>query len=69
MTFPTYEYPDTRRVQYEFGATFVPVCETCGRYVTPDETIRTNEGGLHPGSNATCAKCGRTRMRFEGFME
>lgn len=60
-------YPETRRVQYEGGAIFVPVCMTCHRYVKPDETIRTNERGLHPGPNATCSKCGRTRMHFEGF--
>lgn len=68
MRHPTHEYVDTRRVQYECGATFVPVCETCHRYVKADETILSGDSGLHPGCNATCSKCGRTRMVFEGFM-
>lgn len=66
LKMPDYEYPHTRRFLYE-GACFVPVCERCGRYVRPDPTIKCNEHGLHPGSNATCSKCGRTRMPFEGF--
>ncbi|MFH2075598.1 MAG: hypothetical protein ABIJ57_09665 [Pseudomonadota bacterium] len=65
-----YEYENTRRVCYgEEGATFVPVCEKCGRYVKPDKTILVSEGaGLHPGHNATCSKCGRTHMLFQGFI-
>ena len=63
-----YEYVGTRRIQYEDGATFVPVCETCGRFVKADETVLSGDAGLHPGPNATCSKCGRTRMVFEGFM-
>lgn len=63
-------YENTRRVMYLGGATFVPVCEKCGRYVKADDIIRASEGqGLSPETNATCAKCGRTRMIFEGFME
>ena len=65
----TYEYENTRRKVYADGAQFVPVCEKCGRYVQADETIWASEGaGLHPGPNATCSKCGRTRMLFEGFV-
>lgn len=67
----TYEH--TRRVVYECGeaigsAQLVPVCAACGRFVKADATIMVSElGGLSKGPNATCAKCGRTRMRFEGF--
>lgn len=69
MRLPDYQYEETRRVTYEGGACFVPVCEKCHRYVKADETIRTNEViGLHPGANATCSQCGRTRMLFEGFV-
>ena len=61
-------YENTRRIQYDGGATFVPVCECCGRFVKADDTVLTNDFGLHPGPNATCSKCGRTRMLFEGFI-
>jgi hypothetical protein len=68
----TYEntYEGFRRITYgKEGATFVPVCETCGRFVKADKTVRIGEYlGLHPGMNATCKKCGRTRMLFEGFV-
>lgn len=64
-----FPYENTRRIQYDGGATFVPVCEACGRFVKADEVVKTNEiTGLHPGPNATCSKCGRTRMHFEGFI-
>lgn len=64
-----FQYEKELRVQYEGGATFVRHCITCGRYVKPDRTIKENdEAGLHPGPNATCKKCGRTRMIFEGFI-
>ena len=50
-------------------ATFVRVCEKCGRFVVADDTVLINDvRGLHPKVNATCSKCGRTRMLFEGFM-
>lgn len=62
-------YEGTRRVVYEGGATFVPVCEQCGRYVKPDETVCDADTiGPRNGPNATCSKCGRTRMLFEGFL-
>ena len=63
------EYKNTRRVTYNNGAIFVPVCIKCGRYVKADDTIRYSEGrGLANEPNATCSKCGRTNMLFEGFM-
>jgi hypothetical protein len=71
MTFPTYEYEGVRRVVYgEDGATFVPVCETCGRFVKADDAIITRQDGgwaRLDNRNATCSKCGRTYMVFEGF--
>lgn len=63
-----YEYEAMPRRCYEGGATFVPVCETCFRFVKADAEILAGDAGLHPGPNATCTKCGRTRMLFEGFM-
>jgi len=64
------DYAGMRRVCYDGGATFVPVCETCGRFVKADKEIKVCLGGgtLSPDTNATCAKCGRTHMIFEGFM-
>jgi len=65
-----YEYENTRRIVYgDEGATFIPVCAQCGRYVKADKTIKISEisgVGLEP--NATCKKCGRTQMVFEGFI-
>lgn len=67
------EYENLRRVSYgeadsETGrAQFVPVCVTCGRFVTADKTIRFGSHTIAPGPNATCKKCGRTEMLFEGF--
>jgi len=63
-----YAYENTRRVMYLGGATFVPVCRKCGRYVKPDDTIQYNDYGVRNQPNATCSKCGRTKMLFEGFV-
>ena len=63
------EYENTRRIEYEGGAIFVPVCEECHRFVKADDTVFTNDYGLSPEPNATCSKCGRTHMLFEGFIE
>jgi hypothetical protein len=63
------EYEGTQRIMYGDGATFVPVCEKCGRFVKPDKSIKVNEiTGLSKNPNATCSKCGRTHMIFEGFL-
>jgi hypothetical protein len=67
MAFEYYGVP--RRVYGADDATFVPVCEKCGRFVKADKTIFVNEAdGLSKEPNATCKKCGRTRMLFEGFI-
>lgn len=60
------EYELVRRISYG-DAVFVPVCFQCARFVKPDKTIQVGDGGLKPGPNATCSKCGRTEMLFEGF--
>ena len=63
------QYENTRRICYDEGATFVPVCVKCGRYVIADESIEINDArGLRKQPNATCSKCGRTEMLFEGFI-
>ena len=63
------DYPETRRVVYgEDRATFVPVCEKCGRFVKADPTVKIGEETIADEPNATCSKCGRTQMFFEGFI-
>jgi len=64
-----FEYENTRRIQYEGGATFVPVCLKCGRFVKANGRIRENDVvGLKDEPNAVCSKCGPTKMLFEGFI-
>lgn len=64
-----YEYEETKRLVYGDGATFVPVCVKCGRFVKADERITFDGlGRLVDQPNATCSKCGRTKMMFEGFI-
>lgn len=66
--YPEYRWANTRRIQYEGGACFVPVCKNCGRYVKADETVVSDDDhGLHPQENCLCSKCGRSHMVFEGF--
>lgn len=63
------DYAECHHIIYGPDARFVPVCEQCGRFVKADETIYCSEGaGLSSEPNATCSKCGRTRMLFEGFV-
>lgn len=61
---------ECRRVIYgDDGATFICRCSKCGRYVKPDETMLFNrDGEIKLDDNATCSKCGRTQMPFEGFI-
>jgi hypothetical protein len=61
-------YENTRRITYEgTGASFIPVCVQCHRFVRPDDRVAFTKDGLVPGPNATCSRCGRTEMHFEGF--
>ncbi len=66
------EYENMRRVCYKTSedgdAVFVPVCEKCGRIVKADDSISVwVDRGLKDQPNATCKKCGRVKMLFEGF--
>lgn len=65
-----FTYENFRRVSYgEENATFVPVCEKCGQFVKADSSIKLHgmDGYWKGGPNATCKKCGRVEMPFEGF--
>ena len=74
MSIPTYDYANVRRVVYpdsdggDGGATFVPVCPHCGRWVKADPTIRIQGERLAAGPTGTCRQCGRVEMPFEGFI-
>jgi len=63
------EFEGERRIVYgekddEDGQlVFVPRCEKCMRFAKPDATVKGPDG-----PNATCTKCGRTNMLFEGYM-
>ncbi len=64
-----YEYERFRRIVYGEGVTFLPVCVKCCRFVKPDETIEISDvDGVARKPNATCKRCGRTEMIFEGFI-
>lgn len=63
------EYEGLRRIQFTGGATFIPVCPICGRFIKSDKVIHLNGlDELVRKPNATCSKCGRVEMPFEGFM-
>lgn len=69
MPIPDYEYPNTSRRNYG-GALFVPVCPNCRRYVTADKSIMIKgTGEIVEKPNATCSKCGRVSMPFEGYFD
>jgi hypothetical protein len=57
-----------RRVVYGEGATFVPVCEQCGRFVSADAVLTVRGDGQPVEPNATCSRCGRVAMPFEGYV-
>ncbi len=66
------QYEGARRISYDCGdegmAVFIPVCMTCHCFVKADAMIRVNDWeGLSGEPNATCKRCGRTHMHFEGF--
>lgn len=68
-----HDYENTRRVVYggngDGDLCFLHVCEQCGRYVKADGSVLINGlGRLKDQPSATCSKCGRIKMFFEGFI-
>lgn len=68
-------YENKRHVIYdcedEGGAMYIPVCPNCGKFVKADKAIKFKCVGLASDStipNATCPKCGRVAMPFEGLL-
>ena len=70
MKIPECTYEHTKRIVYgsEYNtdgeAWFLPRCPKCGRIVKADKECYVDDGTK---SNATCSKCGRIRMPFEGY--
>ena len=64
------EYENMRRITYGYGTSFIPVCEKCCRFIKADKSIMFNFDGAFDQEkpNATCKKCGRTKMLFEGYI-
>ena len=68
----SHEYENLRRAVYgRNGPMFIPVCPKCGRFVKADGTysFSENSGIDHKKPNATCKKCGRIAMPFDGWDE
>ena len=70
--YAEFTYEKFRRVSYGDNATgfaqFVPVCPICGRFVKADDNVSMRgEQVDFEQSNATCKKCGRVGMLFEGW--
>lgn len=51
------------------SAVFVRVCPHCCRFVKADDTLPTKVNGDFDSErpNATCSRCGRVAMEFEGW--
>jgi len=65
------EYIESPRIIYGEGAQFIRACPKCGRFVKPDEEILFGGFDEQPKKqpNATCKKCGRVEMPFEGYYD
>jgi len=47
---------------------FIRLCPNCARFVKPDDTVKINGlGEVSKEQNATCSKCGRVTMIFDGW--
>lgn len=62
------DFEGDRILQYDNGASFIPRCEICNRFVKADETIKGNDHGIADEPNATCKKHGRIKMIFVGYL-
>jgi len=57
-------YENTHRAIYgedDEALVFLRICRYCGRFVTADDTANRTD------INATCKRCGRVLMPFEGL--
>lgn len=63
------DHEGTRVIRYENGATFIPVCEICKRFVKAPKTIQVNGLDQIKEPIVDCKKCGPTKMIFQGYYE
>ena len=56
-----------RIVVYGDGATFIPRCEKCNRFVKAYKSIKFDSQGQPKGNTAICKKHGRTKMLWQGY--
>lgn len=61
------DYVESPRIVYGDGMQFVRVCSKCGRFVKADPSVMIRNETLADVPNATCSKCGRVKMIFEGW--
>lgn len=66
-------FENTRRVSYgtdgeDECATFIPRCSKCSRFVKADESVKFDSNAQPVGDNATCSRCGRVQMIWEGYL-
>ena len=57
--------------EYFGDALFIPKCPTCGRFVKADAKLDFSHNMLDDykfgDTNATCSRCGKVQMPFEGW--
>jgi len=62
------DYVESPRIVYGDGMQFIRVCPKCGRLVKADPSVMIDgREMLVDIPNATCSKCGRVKMIFEGW--
>lgn len=54
-------------VVYGDGATFVPKCPVCARYVKPYKRVKVDFEGQPKGPNAKCKVHGKVQMLWQGY--
>lgn len=67
----SHEFEGARRIVFNGrhdGATFIPRCPKCFRFVKVHTTICFRGDGQPHGPNADCKKCGPVEMPFEGYI-
>ena len=63
------EYENTKYVVYgEDRATFIPVCQKCGRFVKAPDSALFNFDGEVKQPEIRCSKCGASKMIFVGYV-
>ena len=65
----SHEYENIKYVIYgDTGATFIPVCQKCGRFVKAPKSVLGNFDGAVKEPDIQCSKCGTSKMIFVGYV-